>query len=296
MKRFLHTLSALLLTLAVLFAAASCSKARIIPDSTLSQIFYEAFLTNAYLSEKRPATDSMALYEPIFEKYGYTVEDLQYTIGNFSKRKSARLGNVVEVAIARLEAEGSVLDRETAILDTIEARARRRFTRTILSDTLVTVYKLSDTTRLHVVVDSLRRGDYEVSFSYNIDSLDKNGRMRVYIRTMRDDGSLRVETNNLMQRRTDRQISHTVKNDGSMRQLRIDLAEFESGAKLERPHITYRDLTVRYVPYAEDVVDSLYERTLNLGIFNMALLGEGGAAHESERHATDSIPSAAAAR
>ena len=307
MKRFLNRLFVAALTAGVLLSAMSCRKARIIPDSTLSKIFYEAFLTNAYLAEKRPSTDSLELYEPIFEKYGYTVEDLQYTIGNFSKRKSARLGNVVEVAIARLEAEGTVLDRETAILDTIDARARRRFTRTLVADTLRTVYKLSDTTRLHVTVDSLQRGDYEVSFAYNIDSLDKNGRMRIYIRSERQDSTLRVELNNLMQRRTDRTVSHTVKNDGSLRRLHISIAEPDSKSKRERPHITIRDLTVRYLPYAEDVVDSLYEQTLNLGIFNMSLLEPApaaspadepaaAAAQTEEHNATDSLTPAAAAR
>ena len=273
MKRnFLHTLTLAVLAVGAMLAATSCRKSRIIPDSTLSKIFYEAFLTNAYLSEKNPVTDSMALYEPIFEKYGYTVEDLQYTIGNFSKRKSARLGNVVEVAIARLEAEGLYLDREVTILDTIDARARRRYSRTLLSDSLVKVYRLADTTRLKIVIDSLQRGDYEVSFSYNIDSLDKNGRMRAYIRTERENGSEYIETNVVMQRRTDRKISHTVRNDGSLRRLKISLAEFEPNSKRQAPHITFRNVRVHFVPYADDVVDSLYERTINLGIFNLKLL------------------------
>ena len=302
MKRFLNTFAVAAVTIVVMLSAVSCRKARIIPDSTLSKIFYDAFLTNAYLSEKRPSTDSLELYEPIFEKYGYTVQDLQYTIGNFSKRKSARLGNVVEVAIARLEAEGTVLDSETAILDTIDARARRRFSRTLAADTLVTVYKMSDTVKLHMTVDMPGRGDYEVSFSYNIDSLDKNGRMRIYIRSERQDSTQRIETNYLMQRNSDRQISYTVKNDGSLRRLKINLAELDAKAKRERPHITYRDLTVRYVPYADDVVDSLYEQTLNLGIFNMALMEPAesredttaddapGDSQTEEPNATDSLP------
>lgn len=276
-----------LLTVGVMLAATSCRKPRIIPDNTLSEIFYDAFLTNAYISEERIKTDSLAMYEPIFEKYGYTVEDLQYTIGNFSKRKSARLGNVVEVAIARLESEGLYYDRETAILDTIEARARRKFSRTVYSDTLVKIYRLSDTVHARIVIDSLQRGEYEIAYTYNIDSLDKNSRQRTTIRTERDNGSERMEMNNIMQRRNDRQVSQTVKNDGSLAKISISLAELDYKSKPERPHMTFRDITVRYVPFAEDVIDSLYERTLNLGIFNLDLL---------QPDATDSIPSTAAAR
>lgn len=268
----LYRFAAAVLAAGVLAAATSCSKQRIIPDSTLSEIFYEAFLTNAYLSEKRVKTDSLALYESIFEKYGYTVEDLQYTIGNFSKRKSARLGNVVEVAIARLEAEGAYYDRETSILDTIEARARRKFSRTVYSDSLVTVYKMSDTVRARIVIDTLLRGDYEVSLTYNIDSLDKNSRQRLIIRAERESGSDHVALNNVMQHRTERSVSQTVKNDGQYRRLKINLAEFDSKEKSGRPHMTFTDIKVRYIPFAADVVDSLYERTLNLGIFNLDIL------------------------
>lgn len=258
--------------LSVAAAGVSCRKAKIIPDKVLSEIFYDAFLTNAYISEQRIRTDSLALYEPLFEKYGYTAEDLQYTIGNFSKRKSARLGNVVEVAIARLEAEGAVLDRETAILDTIDARARRAFTRTVYSDSLVTVYRMSDTVRLRIEIDTMQRGDYVVSYYYHIDSLDDNTRQRAMIRSLRDNGQQRVELNNTMVRRSERQITHTVKNDGSLRRMKIALAEFNGDTKVKPPHMTFRDVTVRYVPYADDVVDSLYERTINLGIFNLKLL------------------------
>ena len=272
---------------AAMVAAVSCSKPRIIPDSTLSEIFYEAFLTNAYIGERGVDTDSLALYEPIFDKFGYTVEDLQYTIGNFSKRKSARLGNVVEVAIARLESEGAYYDLETSILDTIDARARRIYSRTVYADSLVTVYRLSDTVRSRIEIDTMLRGEYEVSLSYDIDSLDKNRRQRIVISTERDSGTRRVELNNVMQHRSEKQLSHTVKNDGSLRRMTIILGEFDQSSKPERPHMTFRDIRVKYIPYAEDVVDSLYERTIDLGIFNLKMLLPD---------APDSIPQAPAAR
>ena len=80
--------------------------------------------------------DSLNLYEPIFAKYGYTTADVQYTIGNFSKRKSARLSDVVEQAIKLLETEAEHLDREVSILDTIDNVARRTFRRTLYADSL----------------------------------------------------------------------------------------------------------------------------------------------------------------
>jgi len=100
--------------------------------------------------------DSLNLYEPIFAKYGYTTADVQYTIGNFSKRKSARLSDVVEQAIKLLETEAEHLDREVSILDTIDNVARRTFRRTLYADSLVRVTRLRDTARLRFVFDSSR--------------------------------------------------------------------------------------------------------------------------------------------
>lgn len=261
-----------LIILLVAISFVTCSKPKIIPDDRLADIFYEAFLTNAYIGEKRLRLDSLRIYEPIFERYGYTIEDVQYTFGDFSKRKSARLGDVVEVAIDRLEAEGEWLNREVRILDTIDARARRAFSRVIYLDTLVEVRRLRDTSRLCVKIDSIKRGDYEVSFSYFIDSLDKNRGQRVIIELERRDGVRRSILNNSMRQRDTVSISRTVKNDGKEHALYINLAKFLPDEKVQRPRMTFRDITVRFVPFAEDVIDSLYERSIDIAIFNHDLL------------------------
>lgn len=78
MKRPLRT--ALLALLGLL--AAACARHTIIPDETLAMIFRDAFLSNAYISEERIPTDSLRIYEPIFARYGYTTDDVHYTIGN----------------------------------------------------------------------------------------------------------------------------------------------------------------------------------------------------------------------
>ena len=156
MKRFIYILvSGLLL---------ACSGYKIIPDEQLALIFHDAFLSNAYMQHRGMRPDSLNLYEPIFAKYGYTTADVQYTIGNFSKRKSARLSDVVEQAIKLLETEAEHLDREVSILDTIDNVARRTFRRTLYADSLVRVTRLRDTARLRFVFDSIRPGDYTIAF------------------------------------------------------------------------------------------------------------------------------------
>ena len=124
MKRFLRMAA----SAAFLLLLSACARHKIIPDDTLAQIFHDAFLTNAYIGSEGVKTDSLRIYEPIFARYGYTTDDVHYTIGNFSKRKSARLGDVVERAIEMLEREGKIYNQEVAVLDTIDNVARRTFT------------------------------------------------------------------------------------------------------------------------------------------------------------------------
>ena len=167
------TLRILLLAAAV--AAAACARHRIIPDEKLAMIFRDAFLVNAYLSTESLSGDSLNVYEPIFDRYGYTVEDVQYTVASFSRRKSARLGDVVNRAADLLEQEGLIYDREVAVLDTVNNIARRRFTRTLRSDSLLRVERLRDTGLLRIRIPEVRPGDYAVSYRcllYTSDAAD----------------------------------------------------------------------------------------------------------------------------
>ena len=146
----------------LLVLAGACARHKIIPDRKLAQIFHDAFLANAYIGSEQVDIDSLNIYEPIFADYGYTTEDVYYTIGNFSKRKSARLGDVVEQAIEMLEAEGKYYNREVAVLDTIDNVARRSFTRTVYADSLIRVGSLRDTARQRYSVE-VRPGEYNLS-------------------------------------------------------------------------------------------------------------------------------------
>lgn len=261
MKRiFRITLFALLLV-----AAGACTRHKIIPDKQLARIFHDAFLTNAYIGSERIDIDSLNIYEPIFAGYGYTTEDVYYTIGNFSKRKSARLGDVVEKAIEMLEAEGKYYSRETAVLDTIDNVARRVFTRTIYSDSLIRVASLRDTARLKFVFD-VRPGQYDLSLKYRIDSLDRNEkgvRGSMWLER-RDSTRANVYTTTLRRNRTET-FSRRFTADSSHCRLHIDFVDFRE--KPQRPSITVTDFSVEYIPETAAAVDSLYRQQLNIRIF-----------------------------
>ena len=255
----------LLLALTLLLFAGSCTRHKIIPDGELAQIFHDAFLTNAYVSSESVRTDSLRLYEPIFARYGYTTEDVYYTIGNFSKRKSARLGDVVERAIDMLEAEGKEYNRQVEILDTIDNVAQRTFRRQVLSDSLIRVQTLRDTSLLNFRLD-VEPGEYAVSLRYEIDSLDRNAKgLKALLWLERADGSRTSVHTTILRRGREERFSRRFTTDTSHRALRISLLNFMDPPR--RPSVTVSDLKVEYIPSKTSAVERLYEKQLDIRIF-----------------------------
>lgn len=257
----------LILSLLALFGllAGACSRHKIIPDRELALIFHDAFLSNAYLGNRDLRLDSLNVYEPIFARYGYTTSDVQYTIGNFSKRKSARLGDVVELAIDILEEEGKYYNGEVAALDTIDNVARRTFTRIVRADSLIRVSSLRDTARLSMTFD-VAPGEYDLSLTYLIDSLDRNEKgIRASMWLERRDSSRTNAYSITLRRNRAEPFSRRFTIDTSIRRLRLDLLDFRE--KPRRPSMTVTDFELRYTPPTRSAVESLYMQQLDIRIF-----------------------------
>ena len=63
-----------LFTIMLLVAMAllcGCHRHKFIPERELAAIFHDAMLVNAYVGLQGVDIDSLNIYEPIFEKYGY---------------------------------------------------------------------------------------------------------------------------------------------------------------------------------------------------------------------------------
>lgn len=262
MKRFIAILSLSALPLLL----GGCRHHTIIPDEELARIFHDAFLANSLLQNRDTKKDSLLVYEPIFERYGYTTEDVRYTIGNFSKRKSARLGDVVEQAIVLLEAEGEALTRTVAALDTVNNVARRTTRRVIRRDTLIRVSSLKDTARLRIVLDSLRPGEYRVRTRYEVDSLDMNRTLRAQVWTEDARGKQSGVYSIQLRKKREESFDRTLKADTAARRLVIDFWRPQAGER-KRPHITLRDLEISYTLPVEQALDTLYYRQLDIRIF-----------------------------
>ncbi len=261
---------------ALMLAFGGCSSHRIIPDGELTLIFRDAFLVNAITTMKGIRLDSLNIYEPIFESYGYTTEDVQYTIGNFSKRKSARLGDVVERAIVLLDDEGIVYDAQVAVLDTIRAIAQRRSRKLLLEVDEIVVENMSDTTKLMMEIEDIDVGNYHVVFDYLIDSLDENtGNYRsiLWFEGLDENGEDRGQDQKVtvyLQRGGVKSYSKSIEVDIQYDTMVLQLVDFMN--KKGAPHLKIRDLKVEYTPLDDVAETMLFEDLVNVKIFSDELL------------------------
>ncbi len=258
---------------AVATAFVQCRRDRVIPDDTLAEIFYEAFLTNSYIGIEYIDTDSLQIYEPIFQKYGYTSKDVRYTVGNFSRRKSARLGNVVEQAITRLDNEGKELERQVMILDTIRNVAVREFTRVVRADSLIKVTKPADSVKLLIVVAPVRAGEYEVSYEYTDEEYSaKSKHLRRAEMWLEREGNNMHRSSYSFNLRDKGDARRVLKADNEDDRLVVNLGKYIASKGVPtKQRFTVRNLRIRYKPTAEVVVDSLFMRYVDTKIFNDAL-------------------------
>ncbi len=230
-----------------------CGGPKIIPDRELARIFHDIYLVNGYANQTGLAVDSLNIYEPVLASYGYTSEDVQYTIGNFAKRKSARLStDVVEVAIELLRSEGSRYRRRIEMRDTISLIARLRSADTVYYNPRIAVRRTADTSRLRVLLGDVRPGSYRVSWSYTVDSLDRNLSLR-YDAWLVDTAGRRSGINGQRLEREHRatgSLSFTATD--AHRRLSISLGGYSRD--MTTPRITIDSLTViHYLPDHEAV-------------------------------------------
>lgn len=272
MKR---TLSALLLFGALLMMA--CNKPKEVPDKILGSIFHDAMLVNAYLTYNPEfKIDSLNIYEPIFARYGYTTEDVHYTINNFSRRKSIRLSDVAEYMITLLDEESKSLRERVARQDTIDNVAYRRFKRVLYSDKDIVVDRDADSSHLRITVPVLEPGYYIVKGSYTLDSLDRepSRRMRIYFE--REDESEQELLNGTLQRRKEAIFDqeYTVGlNDSVTTSLVVDLFHYSREPKRRKmPRMVIHNIEISHTPHTEQGVDMLFNEQSYMRIFSDSLI------------------------
>ena len=254
---------------AVMLAVTGCRERRVIPDDTLADIFHDAFVLNAYVGEQHINIDSLQIYEPIFAKYGYTSEDVVHTIGSFSRRKSARLGTVVEKAISRLESESKVYSGKVVILDTIKNVAVRKSQRVVYKDSLIKANKRADSTQLRVNIFPVHKGHYSINYKYECEGdLDKYPRQAEFY--FEDENGFRRGFTSVSLREIGNVRRTLIARESDVR-LVMSLGEFkkaEHRKKHPKGHsIKIEKLTVERKLDAEEAIDSLFRQYVEIRIF-----------------------------
>ena len=259
----------------ILLCVVSCSRKKVIDDQTLAKIFSEAYISNAYLGIKYFNIDSVQIYEPILDRYGFTPEDFRYTIGNFSRRKSAQLGRVLKDAEEQIKKIADVYEREVVILDTIQNVAVRTMQRVVHKDSLISVKKLADTSKLKLVIDPLQPGMYSVRYKYNCTKeqiKEKKGKKKDL--SLR--GVINIETstgthanNYAYNLRDEENIRRTISTDTAAKRLVITFAKpADPTQKMRKPNITISDFIIEYTPEEKLAIDSLFKRYIDIKIFD----------------------------
>ena len=272
MKRVVYILLTLLCVL-------GCARRKEIDDKTLAQIFRDAYLTNAYLGINYINIDSIQIYEPILDQYGYTPEDLRYTIGNFSRRKSAQLGRVLKEAEKEIAEYAVDYEKRVVVLDTIKDVAIRSFKRMVYQDSLIEIKKRADTSKLKLTIEPLQPGTYSVRYKYTYNKKEEPKRKKSKKRpedelTLR--GALYIETfggshrnNYSYNLRKEESIRRTLIADTSAHKLVLTFAKpSDARHKIRNIDLKVEDIEILYTPSEEMAIDSLFMKYVDIKIFD----------------------------
>ena len=234
-------------------------------------------LVNAYIQHNRQVElDSMNIYEPILAKYGYTKEDMHYTLNKISRQKSASLGNVADYMINTLTAESDVLAEKVAKLDTIDNVARRRYEQVLLRDTAIVATTEADSTKLQITVPHAQKGLYRINISYTIDKEDKGIGRRYSIDWMCGDSMVRNITNGTLIRGRKGRITAEAwlaTSDSLADNIHIDLTRFNlKKNRLQKHPFTIHEIEVIYSLNLEDAQERLLREQSLMRIFSDTML------------------------
>jgi hypothetical protein len=260
-------------TLLLTLLAVACSgRAKVIPDDVLVNIFHDAYIANSYINEEGISSDSLYVYEPIFKRYGYTMDDLQHTLTTINERKSSRISDIMYRVTEKLDKEYKSEQRKIVVLDTIENVAKRAYTRTVYSDSLIRVKSLRDTSKLRITLKDLVEGEYTVSFDYLIDTLDENRNSRVEAYLVVNDTTHNLRHTMMLSRYKEGKYNRKFKVDTQHKELFVNIYYHPNNEESKLPDITVRNLKIVRVLPTEVSMDSLYNEQLNLSIINHELM------------------------
>ena len=251
------------LAVALLWAStlAGCKGYKQIPEGTLAEIFRDMYILNAYVDKHalRQSLDSIDIYEPVLQSYGYTTKDFKNTIVDESKRKSFRLTDIVDRAIAMLESEQQAVQERVRRIDYIDSLALAVSTREIYRhDSTITIRSKADSLNRRLAIpltDRRYSGRLEISYIYSLDSLDPNQNLTNRHIVIDSAGNQRHNTTARLQKRQNARYSTSVTVTEGSDTLLMTFGNYPSDAK--RMGLSIDSLVVKYQPVLAEAYEVL---------------------------------------
>ena len=247
-----HVFRNILFVVAVALVAGGCSRSEVIPDRELEKITREMFLVNAYAQAQSIKTDSLDIYTPILEKYGYTQDDFFNTLANFQKRKSARLSDVIESTISSLESMANGYEQKLRNLNYIDSLAKAMCTKEVMSVDKIKVRRLRDTAKLVLSLPIRDVGEYVISYNYHIDTLDKNTHLQSTQWTLTADSVRNHYLRTSLTHGERKRYNTTLRPKKGASEYFIQFADYAK--REEKPYITIDSLRITYIPPSEEAL------------------------------------------
>lgn len=135
-----HRLGHIFVFMLLAMAVLSCGKARIIPRGKLVDIYAEMFLTDQWLRDNqdiKKTADTLLVYEPIFNRYGYTTDDYLKTVEHYM-REPDKYAKILKNTAKKLEKKEKELQKT---IEAIERASRLHLSPIHASDTLLRRFK-----------------------------------------------------------------------------------------------------------------------------------------------------------
>ncbi len=259
MRKFLYRIDCIVLLFVMLIFASSCGRTKTIPDDELGDIFRDIYIANAYQSLHYRTVDTVDLYTPILDSYGYDIDDFKGTMLGFAKRKNSKLSLIIEAAIKQIDKKFYDLEGKIEVLDTIEARSMRILQDTLIYNKHINVKSVKDTSKLRLAI-AVQPGNYLLSYIADVDSLDINRSLKG-THCLYDSLGKRLTYDNYWFGKDRKRYSVKIVVPSNASKLVLNLGNY--GHKLKRPSLVIDSLSVIYQLPKKQAIDSINSIFIN---------------------------------
>ncbi len=157
-------------TILVSLSIFSCtSEPQLIKEDELQNIIRDMLITDVFVTKSDSiSVDSFEYFSPILKKYGYSAEDIDYTLRRYALRKSGVLGPMLDNIATEFDSLKRVYNNRGDMLKVWGENAKELSTKVVLFIDSIEINSLEDRQVIELPIHF--SGDYTITYSYRIDS------------------------------------------------------------------------------------------------------------------------------